>query len=258
MQTRTRIQLVGAALAAAIGSFLGLGDGVAHAHFNLMMPPAADNATDGGKGAPPCGPTAASGVVTPAQGGHPLTIMLTETVGHPGHYRFALSINARTELPADPVAVVQGGLSVSAPVESPAVFPVLADGVFDHPVAVSGAVYQTTVTLPNVTCAKCTLQVIEFMAQHGANTGGGYYYHHCADLQITADPNLPAFGGGNGAGGATGAAGNNGAADSGTGGSAPASSSGGCVIEGGRPLAQGSAAIVLLALMTAARRRRRR
>jgi hypothetical protein len=29
------------------------------------------------------------------------------------------------------------------------------------------------------------------MAQHGANPGGGFYYHHCADLQITADPKLP-------------------------------------------------------------------
>src|SRR3989442_8886625 len=28
------------------------------------------------------------------------------------------------------------------------------------------------------------------MAEHGANVGGGYFYHHCADLQITADPNV--------------------------------------------------------------------
>jgi hypothetical protein len=248
MQTRTRIQLVGSALLVTIGSY----SGAAHAHFNLTTPPAADNATDGGKGAPPCGPTTASGVVTPAQGGRPLDIKLTETVGHPGHYRFALSINSRAELPADPVAVVSGGLSVSAPVENPPVFPVLADGVFDHPVAVSGAVYETTVTLPNITCAKCTLQIIEFMAQHGPNPGGGYYYHHCADLQITADPSLPADGGGStGAGGGTGPGGGTGA-----GGGSPASSSGGCAIEGRHPLANGTATIVLMALVLAARRRR--
>jgi hypothetical protein len=35
------------------------------------------------------------------------------------------------------------------------------------------------------------MQVIEFMAEHTANPGGGYFYHHCADLQIAADPNLP-------------------------------------------------------------------
>ena len=26
---------------------------------------------------------------------------------------------------------------------------------------------------------------------NGLNPGGGFYYHHCADLQITADPKLP-------------------------------------------------------------------
>jgi hypothetical protein len=41
--------------------------------------------------------------------------------------------------------------------------------------------------------------VIEFMHPHGyngdagKNDGGGYFYHHCADLKITADPNLPLF-----------------------------------------------------------------
>jgi hypothetical protein len=168
---------------------------VAEAHFNLTMPPPAETDLGGGKGAPPCGPlTPASNVVTPVQGGHPLTVAVTETVLHPGHYRFALSINSRAELPADPTVVVANGLSVSAPVQNPAVFPVLADGVFDHTTGTTPIMFQTTVMLPNITCAKCTLQVIEFMAMHGLNTfpgGGTYYYHHCADLQITADPNLP-------------------------------------------------------------------
>src|SRR5262249_53278962 len=31
----------------------------------------------------------------------------------------------------------------------------------------------------------------EFMAEHGPNVGGGYFYHNCADLEITADPNIP-------------------------------------------------------------------
>jgi hypothetical protein len=33
--------------------------------------------------------------------------------------------------------------------------------------------------------------VIQFMADHGYNIPGGYAYHHCADLQITADPAKP-------------------------------------------------------------------
>ena len=163
--------------------------GTAHAHFNLIAPPPADSATDGGKGAPPCGPTMPSNVVTKVQGGHPLAISITEYVFHPGYYRFALSINARSELPADPAVMVKNGQSVSATIESPAVFPVLADGMFQH--TTSMPMFTGTIPLPNITCAKCTLQVIEFMAEHGLNVGGGYFYHHCADLQITADPSLP-------------------------------------------------------------------
>jgi len=35
------------------------------------------------------------------------------------------------------------------------------------------------------------LQVIEFMAAHGWNPDGGYTYHHCAELQISANPEKP-------------------------------------------------------------------
>ncbi len=185
MHTRAQFRLIASTILVTIASF----SGAAHAHFNLIMPPPADSATDGGKGAPPCGPTTASGVVTAVQGGHALTVSLNETVLHPGHYRIALSINSRSELPADPVAVIDAnGNSVSAPFEDPAVFPVLADDVFDHTTGTTPIPFSTQVMLPNVTCSKCTLQVIEFMARHGANPGGGFYYHHCADLAITADP----------------------------------------------------------------------
>jgi len=178
---------------------------VAQAHFNLTMPPAADTDTaggvlGGGKGPPPCGPTSQSGIITAVQGGHPLAIQLTETVYHPGFYRFALSINSRDELPPDPATDVNdGGLSISAAIENPAVFPVIADGVFVHDTRPADLTvpYTTTIMLPNITCAKCTLQVVEFMAEHRSNTGpdggvaGGFFYHHCADLKITADDSLP-------------------------------------------------------------------
>jgi hypothetical protein len=38
---------------------------------------------------------------------------------------------------------------------------------------------------------KCTLQVIEFMAAHSRYPVGDYSYHHCADLQIRANPKKP-------------------------------------------------------------------
>src|SRR5258708_2539227 len=53
------------------------------------------------------------------------------------------------------------------------------------------APWETDISLPNLSCAKCTLQVIEFMADHPYNQPGGYSYHHCADLQISADSSKP-------------------------------------------------------------------
>lgn len=33
--------------------------------------------------------------------------------------------------------------------------------------------------------------MVEFMAAHGLNKDGDYSYHHCAALQIRADPDKP-------------------------------------------------------------------
>ena len=162
--------------------------GVAEGHFTLVQPPSSLSTEDGGKGAPPCGEGLPSNVVTRVRGGHPLTIRLIEFVPHPGHYRVALSVNSRAELPPDPDVVSDmNGTSLSAAIQNPPKIPIIADGLFPHTNASGVATWQTDVVLPNINCARCTLQVIEFMAQHGPNIGGGYFYHHCADLQITAD-----------------------------------------------------------------------
>jgi hypothetical protein len=163
----------------------------ARAHFKFLEPPSTWVTESGGKGAPPCGEGIVSGVVTKAQGGHPLTIRILEFIPHPGHYRIALSVNSRTELPKDPEAAAVNGRSVSAPIDPAPKAPVLADGVFVHVTTPRNTEWKTEVVLPNLTCEKCTLQMIEFMAEHALNPGGGFYYHHCADLQITADPSLP-------------------------------------------------------------------
>ena len=186
-------------------ALLGLGS-TAQAHFNLMSPTPTTADTGGGKGAPPCGPdTAAAATPTAAQGGHTIMLKLQETVRHGGFYRAALSINSRSEIPVDNVVYDAAnkilppsgnpqGMSARADSEATPVFPVLGDNLFMHPMAgPANQVYQMDLMLPNVTCAKCTLQVIEFMAPHTFNPGGGYFYHHCADLKITADPAMPPF-----------------------------------------------------------------
>jgi len=145
-----------------------------------------------GKAANPGTPT---NMITQAKGGQKLHIKLQETVYHPGHYRIALAVNSRAELPADPEVVTRdsdkGPWSVSARIDSAPKPPILADGLFAHNTKQGDLLWETDVTLPNISCAKCTLQIIQFMAEHGRNGDGDFSYHHCAELQITADPAKP-------------------------------------------------------------------
>jgi hypothetical protein len=146
-----------------------------------------------------------SKAVTKVTGGSKLHLKIQETVFHSGHYRVALSVNSRNELPPDPYAqekwTDRGLYSTWGQIQSPPQIPVLADGLFQHypkpgePASARPKTpmppWETDIELPNITCAKCTLQVIQFMADHVYNQPGGYSYHHCADLAITADPAKP-------------------------------------------------------------------
>jgi hypothetical protein len=174
----------------------------AEGHFRLIEPaswvveneagnpqkPAPCGGTEGGPGISP------SGAITKVQGGKPLHIKVLEVIFHPGHYRIALAVNSREELPADPLVVTRdtdkGPQSVSAKIELHPKVPVLADGLWQHTSRTAEA-FEADVEMPNINCPACTLQIVEFMAEHGYNKEGGYSYHHCAVLNITADPSKP-------------------------------------------------------------------
>jgi len=172
------------------------------AHFRLLSPASwlvENQLGDPQKGAP-CGGTnldfgKPTYAVTQVQGGSLLHVKVQETIYHPGHYRVALAVNSPTELPLDPKAQIMTNekgavMSVSAEVMSPASPPVIADGLFQH-TAKSDQPFETDITVPNINCKSCTLQVIEFMEQHPVNNPGQFTYHHCATLRITADPGKP-------------------------------------------------------------------
>ena len=98
------------------------------------------------------------------------------------------------QLPADPVVSTRdserGPWSVSAAIQNPPVAPVLADGLFAHTERPTG-LWEADVQIPNIDCPNCVLQVIQFMAEHARNMDGDYSYHHCAVVDITADPSKP-------------------------------------------------------------------
>ena len=181
---------------------------VADAHFVLMEPPATlmqNNLGDPQKLGPcggasanpargtPANPGTPTGMVTKVKGGSTLHVKAQETVFHPGHYRVSLA-RTTAQLPADPAVTTKdterGPWSVSAVIQNPAVPPVLVDGMFAHTEKAANP-WEMDITIPNVNCPDCMLQVIQFMAEHGRNADGDFSYHHCAAVQITADPAKP-------------------------------------------------------------------
>jgi hypothetical protein len=220
---RRRKRVAAAALAIATTSVL-MPSG-AGAHFILDAP--ACWMSQDGAGAPekmgPCGDEGGgtpTGKVTPYHPGDTVTVTISEVVPHPGHYRVALAVSSRSELVSlgEPVVTpTPTDACASAAIETPPIFPVLADGLLVHTQPFSGP--QTVqVTLPkNVTCTKCTLQVLEFMSSHGSPC----FYHHCADISI-----LPADAGGSSSGSSAGVSDASASTDASGGSNASAGSSG--------------------------------
>ena len=187
MRTARRQALGGAFLIGIAAVFV---PALAHAHFVLVTPDSWMSQDSLGlpEKVGPCGDEVGgmpTGKVTAFHPGQTISVTIAEVIAHPGHYRVALAVNDRSELPAEPDVMPKGNDPCgSAAIQYPPTFPILADNVLPHTQPFGGP--QTfTVTLPmDVTCTKCTLQVLEFMSLHSAPC----YYHHCADISIEAEP----------------------------------------------------------------------
>jgi MYXO-CTERM domain-containing protein len=181
--------------AVAVAAALGLVPAVARAHFVLQSPASATEQGSLGdpQKEPPCGGSTGvpTGMVTSYAPGDMVTVTINETVAHPGHYRVALSTTGQAGLPPDPTVTAVGGDPCGmTTIQSPPVFPILADGMLAHTAAFS-APQTFSFQLPtDMTCtSNCVLQVIEYMSSHGAPC----FYHHCANITVQA-------GGGQGSG----------------------------------------------------------
>jgi hypothetical protein len=208
-KTNWRVSKMRTSVAFAIGAIVLLAPSAATAHFVLLEP--ANSLVQDERGDPqklaPCGgssngPGIPTNAITEARGGDMLHIKIREAVFHPGHYRVAMAVNSLDELPPDPETTKRdsprGLVSVSAKIDPNPKPPLLADGLFVHTERPApGSFWETDIRLPNINCDKCTLQVIQWMAEHrgrpaGAlNPDGDYSYHHCAHVKITANPALP-------------------------------------------------------------------
>jgi len=186
--------------------------GAARAHIKMSAP--AGWITTSSLGDPqkitPCGvdpkmPSTftVTNAVTTLHVGDKVTFNWTETVPHDGHFRIALAINSRDEL-TDPMVTKMNSDGTAAEVATSTAYPVLADNLFPHTAAsVSGnKPYTYSVTIPNTPCTKCTLQLLQFMANHPLDPS--YFYHQCADVTILG------AGGNGGKGGSTSGSGGSG------------------------------------------------
>ncbi len=139
----------------------------------------------------PCGQTqnARTTTVTDYMGGETISVSFGEFINHDSYYRIALDVEGDDSFPQRPeVAVQKEG-------DDPASIHPLSD-ITDTGLDVyilqyymddqTGSFmqetsYSTEVTLPNIDCQNCTLQVIQFMYDDKDP-----HYYQCADITITA------------------------------------------------------------------------
>jgi MYXO-CTERM domain-containing protein len=220
-----------------------------------------DDGTDAGGG-----PT---NVVTHFAPGDKVTLQWTEVVSHAGWFRIALAAN-RDDFRDPTIAIGAGGLSVDAGIEDQPIAPVIADGIYKHPLGAVKTWPPYTITLPTTPCEKCTIQIIQVMLDHpsnlpnlpdGAVNPDGFLYHHCMDISIgspdaATDGARPAKDAG-GAGSAP-DAGSGSDLDAGemNGGGATPKSPSGCGCEMGATSSLASGALSLVGFVALLRRRR--
>jgi hypothetical protein len=204
-----------------------------HAHFKLLAP--ASWLNEDSSGAPqkggPCGPGGADDVqpvpmsmkVTTVHVGDMVDVQIEETIHHPGWFRIALSEDQ--SMFKDPDFPNTNCTVDMSKVPTGAHDNVLMDGLaMDSSLVGSNRKLTEKVQIPNKPCEKCTLQVIQVMAD-AVHSPPGCVYHHCAMLKILPAGDGTAAAGSSASAGSSGAAGSS-AGEAGSSGSAAGSMAG--------------------------------
>ncbi|MDC0719749.1 SCE4755 family polysaccharide monooxygenase-like protein [Nannocystis bainbridge] len=155
----------------ALGGLLGW-PSAALAHIRLIEPAPRHEQQKRG----PCGAGSEDGrgeVVSTFRPGQTITVRWQETVAHPGYFRIAFDEEGQDAF-ADPAEAGQSG--------DPAV--VLVDLIADKE---GTQTYEQAVTLPDVACERCTLQLVQVMTDKGPYGDGNDLYYQCADLVLSED-----------------------------------------------------------------------
>lgn len=158
----------------------------AHAHLDLTDPPPRLGGEEGGSELKtgPCGQRSngRTSTVTVFEPGETITVAWDEYINHPSYYRIAFDVDGDDDFPirADMDDVVRDG-------DDPASVYPIGDVVLmyvSEPPDLPE--YSVEVTLPNVECENCTLQVLQFMYDKLGDGRDNEYYFQCADIALRA------------------------------------------------------------------------
>jgi hypothetical protein len=210
----------------------------AQAHIKLLKPASwlTEDEVGGPQKGGPCGPGGADDVqpmpltmdVTTVHAGDTIMVEFEETVHHQGWFRIALDADPskfeEIKFPNTGDCTYDMSKVPTAPHGN-----VLVDGLgMDNALTGANRKFAEMVKLPDTPCEKCTLQVIQVMADI-VHAPPGCIYYHCAQLTI-----LPKEGAAAGSGGASGkaAAGGGAVAAAGTGAAGSSAISGSAGVSG--------------------------
>jgi uncharacterized protein (TIGR03382 family) len=172
--------------------------------------------------------------------GAPLHLVWDEYVVHPGWFRISFQQNGDTfEVPPASNGPGGSGATANYPTEDLTGKTDPATGALIIADRIMHGMSSFDLTLPNVECSNCTLQLTQMMTDkppYTADTSSDDIYYQCVDLVLTTSP-PPTDAGGTGGGGGGG------------GGATPGS---GCNASGGAP------GLLLVAALGLVRRRRAR
>ena len=131
---------------------------------------------------PPCGISSTSSargeVEHTFQPGETITIEYDEYVPHPGHFRVSFDVDGEDDF-VEPAAYDDLYTNET----------VLLDGIAAHDQAGQGGIRSVDVTLPNVECDNCTLQLAQIMTDKPPYVPAtNDLYYNCLDVVLAPEP----------------------------------------------------------------------
>lgn len=145
------------------------------AHIELLSPTSRENEQKEG----PCGREGSTrgNAVTTVRSGSVLRVTWRESVNHPSHFRISFDDDGDDDF-VDPASAEDRFTNDT----------VLIDGISDE----AGGTFSADVTLPDIECDHCTLQLIQVMYDKAPYVvGTNDLYYRCADLTLKRDAPPP-------------------------------------------------------------------